>query len=105
MKKLKLNLDDVAVDSFETTSTDSPGRGTVRAHSHWTCQETGCLNTYGCDTAYCNQSDQIACPTATCHEGCTANCPGYPANTWNQTCPVTCDWGWGCESGQPNCPL
>jgi hypothetical protein len=110
MRKLRLNLEDVSVESFETTAVDPDQRGTVKAHTafsclNYTCQDGGCLGSYGCHTAYCNYSGEIACPTATCQQGCTNNCPGYPPNTWNYTCPVTCDWGWGCESGQPNCPL
>lgn len=108
MPKLKLNLEDVTVESFETTSPDLQIQGTVRGLQstyQFTCDPGGCMNTYGCNTAYCNQSAEIACPTATCHDGCTADCPGYPPQTWNQTCPVTCDWGGGCESGRPDCPL
>jgi hypothetical protein len=86
MKKLKLVLDDVAVETFEMTSSDLRMNGTVQGQQSY-------------------MSAEIACPTATCHEGCTANCPTYPPVTWNQTCPATCDWGYGCESGYPNCPL
>lgn len=32
MTKLKLNLDDLAVDSFQTAARDAAGRGTVDAH-------------------------------------------------------------------------
>ncbi|HEX6040692.1 hypothetical protein [Longimicrobium sp.] len=108
MAKLKLDLNDVSVESFPTTPPDPRSDGTVQGLQstlQFTCVPGGCLGTYGCDTAYCYESQQIACPTATCQAGCTANCPTYPDRTWNQTCPVTCDWGNGCESTQPNCPL
>jgi hypothetical protein len=108
MPKLKLDLDDVRVESFETTSPDPRLEGTVQGLQstlHFSCVPEGCGYSYGCNTAYCNESAEIACPTATCHPGCTADCPTYPDHTWNQTCPVTCDWGYGCESGQPICPL
>jgi hypothetical protein len=108
MRKLRLDIEEVAVESFDVAPPDPHGRGTVAGHAtdlRFCTQDIGgCLNSYGCYTAYCNESAEIACPTATCNEGCTNNCPGWPANTWNQTCPVTCDWGYGCESGAPNCP-
>lgn len=90
MAKLKLNLEAVAVETFETTAPDRREQGTVE----------GLQNT----APYCSPSAEIYCPTATCHDGCTADCPGYPPVTWNQTCPPTCHRGEGCESGQPTCP-
>lgn len=108
MAKLKLNLEAIAVETFETTTPDPQAQGTVQALQStlkWTCDPGGCLYTAGCNTAFCNPSAEIYCPTATCQAGCTANCPTYPPNTWNQTCPPTCDWGHGCDSGQPTCPV
>lgn len=102
-----MNIDDVTVESFDTTSPASLTHGSVRGLQstfRFTCDEGGCLNTYGCDTAYCAESQQLACPTATCQEGCTADCTSGPRPSWDQTCPVTCDYGYGCESGAPNCP-
>ncbi len=84
MPKLKLNTEDVSVESFETVWTDAEARGTVRAQS--------------------NVSGELPCPTATCFDGCSGDCPTRPPYTWNQTCPPTCHMGEGCYSGAPQCP-
>jgi len=102
-KKLTLDLDLLTVETFETAS-GSHTRGTVHGHATiWPeCQPTQtcvtdnqCMNTFGCHTAYCVQSAELPCPTATCHDGCTADCT-YNGPTVYQTCPATCDWG--CQS-------
>ncbi len=41
MKKLKLNLDDLKIESFETTP-ELTGRGTINGHASASC---GCTNT------------------------------------------------------------
>ena len=105
MARMKLKLDEIEVSTFELTGESAEARGTVEGMQSglgFTCDPGGCMNSYGCHTAYCNQSAEIYCPTATCHEGCTAGCTG--GHTWDQTCPPTCDWGGGCESGSPYCP-
>lgn len=97
MKKLKLDLDEINVETFTVTGSDRDDAGTVKAHSGG---GYGCTDAY-C-TWYCNQSAEIACPTATCFVGCTEGCTRGPS--WDYTCPLTCDWGGGCESGQLTCP-
>jgi hypothetical protein len=57
MEKLKLELDDLTVTSFDTSDTDE-GRGTVEAHDP--TRHTGCPT---CDTL---------CPT--CHTLCLPYC-------------------------------
>lgn len=69
MKKLSLDLDDMALDSFETVTGDEKPRGTVRAHAsdvtscitwdyetcHWSCQQTcgdSCGGTCVFETCY-----------------------------------------------------
>jgi hypothetical protein len=66
MRKLRLKLEALQVESF-TTDADSSGRGTVRGHS-------GPLTTLTQDPTYC----QGMCG---------------PAETAEATCPVSCGYG------------
>lgn len=66
MKKVKLDLDAISVDTFEVTQAEG-GRGTVRGHLCCVC----C-----CDPCCC-----------TCCNTCQATCPDSC-----QTCPESC-WG------------
>ncbi|HZG43630.1 MAG TPA: hypothetical protein VEY93_11745 [Longimicrobium sp.] len=85
--KLKLNLDQLAVDSFDTTKPEAK-TGTVFGEQ-CTCY-TNCTCP-GCPTCYasCN---------GTCGNTCDASCNG--------TCGDTCDWtcnytDCGCDTYQP----
>lgn len=108
MRKLKLDLEEIAVESFPVTEPPADPAGTVKGR-----EDTGLPScTMFCTiqwpqecapTQFCNPSNEIYCPTATCQAGCTAGCTWGP--TWDQTCPPTCDWGGGCESTRPECPL
>lgn len=52
MQKIRLDLDEVQVDSFATQTTRSAERGTVRA-----------LSGLGCDTTDCySATDPLECP-------------------------------------------
>jgi hypothetical protein len=82
MKHTKLDLNDLAVDSFETLS-DSPAlRGTVRGHDpSLTCPgEDGCaVSAYGCgpNTHYFQNTcgDQMTCHNHSCQmTGSLCNC-------------------------------
>ena len=66
MNKLKLNLDQLTVESFNTDASEVARRGTVRAHSEL------CIPTYGPIT--CGDS----CDTCdnTCYDSCGASCGG-----------------------------
>lgn len=81
MRKLRLSLENLAVESFETTRPEA-GRGTVHAEQACTC------------VTYCT------CPgMATCGD---LTCPVQ--NTCNDTCEDTCD-NWTClvTCGFSNC--
>ena len=70
MKRLKLDMDDLRVESFASTNEPAGGRGTVRAHAKATY---GCTQGYdSCDTLY------ATCDDFTCHAltGCFI-CSGY----------------------------
>jgi hypothetical protein len=80
--KLKLNLDQLTVDSFNTTGVEN-ARGTVVGEQ--------CT----CWTA-CGQNTCPGCPTcdATCNGSCGATCAGSCYGTCGEaTCGYSCD-GW-----------
>ena len=68
MAKLKLNLENLRVDSFETASVRDGRTGTVRAH-----EATALRDSCGC-----------APPTDGCSIGCpvTESCPAWSNNCW-----------------------
>jgi len=106
MSKLRLQLEDLAVDSFETTQAPTPTRGTVDAFATvvaGTCPRRTCGEPtdqytcwYTCDDASCAN---------TCANTCAATCPNTCANTCaytcdDFTCAFTCDCG---GTGQTDC--
>jgi len=77
MRKLKLQLDDLQVDTFQTTPAQKP-KGTVfgeqcTCHTNCTCP--------GCPTCY-----------ASCNGTCDASCNGSCGATCDASCNGTCDW-------------
>jgi hypothetical protein len=80
MKKVKLNLDAIRVDTFEVTQ--APGtRGTVRGHV--VC----CV--CGCDPCCCTCCD-------TCQATCAASCQTCPDSCWGTCVDPTCQ-GRSCD--------
>ncbi|HEY0020068.1 MAG TPA: pinensin family lanthipeptide [Longimicrobium sp.] len=101
MKKLALNLDQLTVDSFET-SARAAEKGTVVGEQQCTCPtacETACTCP-GCPT--CVQTD---CGQASCNGTCAGYDTCHPCNTaaGNYTCDysVTAGYPGFCEC----CPL
>lgn len=92
MKKLRLSLDDISVESFATL----PARartGTVAAHdlSDTTCQQIIC----DCITNGFEHTCQNTCGNScdgTCYASCNGTCNGCPDPSANGTCA-----GWTCE--------
>jgi hypothetical protein len=86
MKKMKLALDDLAVESFEPAK-EPEERGTVHAHDSgphtdecFSCGvQTGCG--YGCNSQYCQSA---GCQTATCYGYWT--CAGVETCAGGATC-------------------
>ena len=81
MNKLKLRLDDLRVDTFQTTPVKKE-KGTVFGEqcTCWTnCTCPGCPT---CD-ASCN---------GTCDASCNGTCGGSCAGTCDASCGGTCDW-------------
>jgi hypothetical protein len=102
--KLKLNLEDLAVDTFDTTVREK-AKGTVFGEQ-CTCY-TNCTCP-GCPTCYasCNGTCDASC-NGTCDASCngTCNCPS--GNTCDWSCRATdCNWGYtcgNCTALQTNC--
>jgi len=79
MQKLKLDLDELQVESFHTTSAGHRHEGTVFGQNHCTCYtQCTCPGCPTCD-ASCN---------GTCNGTCDASCNG----TCNASCNGTCDY-------------
>lgn len=112
MRKLKLDLDALAVESF-AASADAAAPGTVRANdesnarcnSDVSCGNTcvdscGICGTYLCvpteDNATCNFYCTVSGGTS-CNAPCGYSCDGSPSCN-NQTCVATCQ-------GNPTCGL
>jgi hypothetical protein len=87
--KLKLNLDDLTVDSFHTAAGDK-ATGTVFGEQQCTC------------LTQCGQNTCPGCPTcdATCNGSCAATCAGTCANTCDDyTCGASCNTcNFACQS-------
>lgn len=113
MKKLKLRMDDLAVESF-TTADAGWLRGTVAAHNTLGGESCGAENTCGpqtCGAVYCVKDtvDPLACGGGS--GGCgTAGCPGPTGALSCQGCTTydytqqggdTCDWCMSRESDSP----
>lgn len=101
MKKLNLRLEDLAVESFETTAEGAPRRGTVRGAqmSQTTCVQIICdcqTNGAECDTADCGTFD---CPVETDARTCGASCTFFCSHTCPvNTCAYTCGDSCGCPT-------
>jgi hypothetical protein len=81
--KLKLNLDQLAVDSFDTTKPEAKA-GTVFGEQCTCYTNCTCPGCYTCD-ASCNGTCDASC-NGTCYEA-TCGCP----DTNYETCYQTCD--------------
>ena len=92
MNKLTLKLEELTVESFDTTVAAPSHRGTVRgaAFSETTCQQVICdcqTNGTECDTGGCNDETLAA----TCGDSCTFFCSQTcPVNTCANSCEGTC---------------
>jgi hypothetical protein len=95
MEKLKLQLDNLSVESFDTTC-EAKGHGTVRGEQATNtcpgCPTCAATCAYTCDDATCPQ-----CPT--CAASCNGTCAGATCfDSCGRTCWDTC--GIGCIDHQ-----
>jgi hypothetical protein len=93
MNKLKLHLDDLAVESFDTCGLERE-KGTVVGEQvpcscAGTCPATACAScAYTCDDATC----VYTCDDPSCAESCNGTCDGYTCldscggTCWNPRC-------------------
>lgn len=101
VKKLSLNLDELAVESFDTTKASRPA-GTVRGYgfTETTCNQIICDCPTGgtCDTD-CGQYTCVddTCGGATCGSSCVNICP--PTDAGERTCnQPSCFYSCACVS-------
>lgn len=88
MKKLKLDLNDLKIESFTVNSESATQNGTIRGQGYDT-EYIGCEETipYTCDDPHCNPTP--ACPTASPMDSC--GCITQLQVTCNYvTCGVSC---------------
>jgi len=93
MKKLRLELDGVKVESFEIAR-PTELRGTVRGKEtgQWTCYDMGC-NTGITAVGYCPTDEAQSCPGYTCNltEGVEYNtCGGTCTARFCTVCDMAC---------------
>jgi hypothetical protein len=95
MRKLKLQLEDLQIDSFQTTPAERP-KGTVFGEQCTCYTQCTCPGCPTCD-ASCNGTCDASCNgtcDATCN-GCSGftcdlSCDGYCPDTGRNTCFRTC---------------
>lgn len=89
MKKMKLDLDDLKVESFETTAESQDGEGTV--YGYITQDLTQCGD---CTNFLCEPTNNRTCGS-TCGPTCGNTCGNTCPSTCNNTCGSTCTCGNG----------
>ncbi len=83
MRKLRLQLDDLRIDSFDTTPVEK-AKGTVFGEQCTCYTQCTCPGCPTCDGTCPNTCDDASC-VATCHASCNGTCD---ASCW-PTC-MTC---------------
>ena len=85
MKKMKLSLDDLKVESVQTTpESNAPAEGTVFGY-------------ISCDQTWCKECPPGGCPSQvnTCQSTCGSSCNGTCTESCNGTCDNSCNGGCG----------
>jgi len=88
MKKLKLHLEDLQVDTFQTTAPEKP-KGTVfgeQCTCYTNCTCPGCPTCYASCNGTCQVSCNGDCSGATCDASCNGTCDWTCDNTCGDTC-------------------
>lgn len=102
MRKMKLDVNDLRVESFDTRPDPQPGRGTVRGNGAYNggmgswdgpCPSFLCPDSHDCSgDAFCptpNVGTKFTALECTCAGTCGDTCPNTCGNTC-ATCPYTC---------------
>jgi hypothetical protein len=98
VRKLKLDVEDLSVESFATTPEARGEGGTVFGQNHCTCYtQCTCPGCPTCD-ASCNGTCGGTCG-ATCDASCNATC--FNCGTGWTACDRTCDYS--CEYNPNTC--
>ena len=94
MRKLRLELDALTVESFPTTADERNARGTVRAREE--CDSCGC--SLGPNDVYTCGCKVSACPCDTCDTSCAGGpfCDCLPSGPC-ETCDTSCAGGPYCD--------
>lgn len=89
MEKMKLNIEDLKVESFETTENSSESKGTAFGYA-----DTG--------VQPCQWTISPTVYEATCQgqDTCYSTCYGQNAYTCDDNCYRTMNGGWGCDTAQ-----
>ncbi|HEX8692467.1 MAG TPA: hypothetical protein VF746_08620 [Longimicrobium sp.] len=82
MRKLKLDVEELKVDSFEVAEDEKAPRGTVRGHAQYTDYRV-------CDTA-------VDCSWNSCPSNCVSACAVTCYDTCEATCEMSCHYGSSC---------
>ncbi len=104
MRKLKLEIDALRVESFDT-STAVVDTGTVRAHGDAVAVEYEAITTPQTQQASCFDTCKISCfgtCLASCGGSCMASCDGNCTNLCSLGCSDGCT-ARTCLSGAPVC--
>lgn len=106
MKKLKLRMDALRVESFETVAGPGAARGTVRGNEPTAgCTETAnpeCTQAFACET-YGDCTMYGSCE-GTCGNSCVDTCQVSCYGTCDETCATCYATACGCVSdGAPVC--
>ena len=89
MQKLKLNLDALAVESFNTTGGGAEPRGTVQAHRPIETQGPECESIDICTNWYCEPGTAVS-ECGTCATNCGSCYDATCGATYCGTCATNC---------------
>ncbi|MDB4947549.1 MAG: hypothetical protein JWM27_198 [Gemmatimonadetes bacterium] len=97
MHKLKLDLDQLSVESFDTNPPEGTQRGTVKGHSHVcvspfdTCAALSCNYTCGtCDPSCASCASCFNTCYDTCGASCFGTCATCQTNCQQESCVYAC---------------
>lgn len=115
MKKLKLNLDDVLVETFEVLRPRARGTGTVHGRDVsrfeggdcilWTNEAVGTCSPYTCGEFTCvdfgcGNTDEPSCDYNACGESVSCTSDVCDASNWEYQCTFGGKGGDMCGSGE-----
>ncbi len=98
MKKLKLNFNDLKVESFNIQNIET-ARGTVKGQKTYTDPEV-CETKLSCFDS-CDESCQVGTCNYSCDGTCYISCNGSCHISCNRTCNYSCDGN--CYTNTPSC--